>query len=659
MDTLTKQTHFHVPPHIAKITRWGLPILFLTAAVSLVGCGNTTDQTLATIDTSILSAKTDDLARTMDFVFADRQLDQKDFEEKVSLGLNRWANYSTDQAKSADVDRSEEVNKWIEQNKDMPLLNRNDELVFLNTDAYFLQEAFWISKISQRVVASPTSTFFELYRLSADNFSIDADEKDGLTALVGKTHPQLKEKQVAALAKSIKLSDWVVRNIYLLEELSPTEDEIVEQRLNSESTPWAAGVRGTGYQRHPWQTLIYGRGDYVDRAKVLLMLLREAELDAVMLCLGDNETPVPWAVGVAIGDDYYLFDTKLGLPVPGKKPGSVATLMAARADANLLSSLDLSIEESLEDDTKYWADSEQVKSLLAMTYVAPESISKRMAALESNQVGDERLNLAFYPSEEIGRLPQIEGVDNQLWDISLQTHQFRKAVNQTIPKSASDDDLSDRLQWYSTEEMYVDQFHIYRTNRVRFFKGVFETKGQYQGRNAVESCQVLLYSDDEIDALATDKNTMAMVGLSQELNPVAFESQLKSIQGQMRLVRRDVGLYLSQCLFDNGNPGTAANWLDGIVRKADVGRWRSGIQYLLGRSFELRREYDRAIEQYQQEGSNQMHGNLIRTRLLKAAVEKAYPGVSLDGKADASDAAKEEEAEKPEAEKAGSGEESE
>ena len=364
------------------------------------------------------------------------------------------------------------------------------------------------------------------------------------------------------------------------------------------------------------------------------MLLREAELDAVMLCVGDKEAPVPWAVGVAIADDYYLFDTKLGLPIPGKTPGSVATLKAAREDANLLSSLDLTIEESLEDDSKYWVNQEQVKSLFAMTYVVPESLSKRMAALESNQVGDERLNLASYPEKEIGRLPKLEGVENLLWDISLRIHRFRKSVNESIPKSASDDDLSDRLRWYSSDEMYVDQFHIYRTNRVRFFKGVFETKGRYEGRNAVESCQVLLYSDDEIDSLATDDNTMAMVGLSQELDPLAFESQLKSIQGQMRLVRRDVGLFLSQCLFDNGNPGTSANWLDGIVRKADVGRWRSGIQYLLGRSFESRREYDLAIEQYQQEDSNQLHGNLIRTRLLKAAVEKAYPGVSLDAKDD-------------------------
>ena len=565
----------------------------------------------------------------MDFIFDDRQFDPKDFEEKVSLGLNRWANYSADQAESADVDRSEKVVEWIEQNQDMPLLEKNDDMVFLNTDAYFLQEAFWISKIAQRVVSNPTSSFFELYRLSADNFSVPADEKDGLNAVLEKTHPSLDKNQIAALAKSMKLSDWVVRNIYLLEELSPTEDDVEQQRLNSEETPWAAGVRGTGYQRHPWQTLMYGRGDYVDRAKVLLMLLRAAELDAAMLSIGDGESLVPWAVGVSIGDDYYLFDTKLGLPIPGKTPGSIATLKAALADAELLSSLDLTIEESLEDDTRYWVDQDQLKSLSALIYVAPESLSKRMAALESNQVGDQRLNLAAYPAEEIGRLAEIEGVENRLWDISLKTHRFRKAVNETIPKSASDDDLSDRLRWYASEEMYVDQFHIYRTNRVRFFKGKFETDEGDLRRNAVESCQVLLYSDDEIDSLATDKNTMAMVGLSQELDPQAFESQLKSIQGQMRLVRRDVGLFLSQCLFDNGNPGTSANWLDGIVRKDDVGRWRSGIQYLLGRSFESRREYDLAIEQYQQDDSNQLHGNLIRSRLLKAAVEAAYPGVSL------------------------------
>ena len=156
MQSRTKQTHNQLRKLFADLARWGFPLLLLTATASLVGCGNTTDQTLATIDTSVLSAKTDDLARTMDFVFADRQFDQKDFEEQVSLGLNRWANYSADQAKSADVDRSEKVKTWIEQNEDMALLHRNDELVFLNTDAYFLQEAFWISTVSYTHLTLPT-----------------------------------------------------------------------------------------------------------------------------------------------------------------------------------------------------------------------------------------------------------------------------------------------------------------------------------------------------------------------------------------------------------------------------------------------------------------------------------------------------------------------
>jgi len=187
--------------------------------------------------------------------------------------------------------------------------------------------------------------------------------------------------------------------------------------------------------------------------------------------------------------------------------------------------------------------------------------------------------------------------------------------------------LSDRLRWQALEEDYVDKFHIYRTNRVRFFKGSFEAEDGLRARNAVESCQVLLYTDDEIDALATNEDMMTMIGLLKDKNPVTFGNRLKSVQAQMRQVRRDVGLFLSQCLFDSGNPGTSANWLDGIARKDDVDRWRSG-KYLLGRSFESRKEYDLAIEQYQQEGSNQIHGNLIRARLLKAAIEKAYPGAS-------------------------------
>ena len=623
-----------------------LPVMLLGCVLWAVGCTSETDQMLDSVDTSLLSVKRNDLSRTMEFVFDDRQFDQKDFEQKVSLGLNRWANYSAGEAKRAAVDSSDQVKELLEENGDLDVVSRHKDLVFLNTDAYFLQESFWISQIAQRVVDKHAVSLFELYRLSADNYVVDSEDDDPFTKIVGKLHPDLDEESVVNLTKSIKCFDWVVRNVYLLDELVPSEEDIEEQRLNDAEDPAAAGVRVLGQQRHPWQTLMTGRGDYVDRAKVMLMMLRAVDLDAVMLCTGDDAKP--WVVGVAIGDDYFLFDTKMGLQIPGKNLGSVATLTDIQDHGELLSGLDLSIEESLADDSKYWVRPEQTNKLMAKIYVVPESLAQRMAGLESSLVGEHRLNLEAFPSREMERLPVLEGVGVSLWDIAIKTHRFRKAVGEALPKAISEDQLSDRLRWYYKEEAYIDQFHSYRTNRVRFFKGKFESLEEEQRRNAVESCQVLMYSDDDIDTLATDKTMMAIAGLPEDKNPVTFEARLKSVQAQMRLVRRDVGLFLSQCLFDNGNPGTSANWLEGIARKDDVDRWRAGIEYLLGRSFESRKEYDLAIEQYRKEDSNQLHGNLIRTRLLTAAVSKAYPTASLEKKEPAKEQSAKEEADKEE-----------
>ena len=617
-------------------------VVLLTVVLS--GCGAHTDQTLSTIDTSLLSSKSSDLSRTMDFIFADRQFATKTFQEKVSLGLNRWANYSGQEAELAATDQSPILKRLLADHQELALLGHNEKFEFLSTDPFFLQEVFWTSQIANRVVNNfKAYNLFEFYRLLNGNMEIapdlDTQKVDVFSSIVAKAHPDLEQAQVEKLSKTIKLFDWVVRNIYLLDEISPTESEVESQRLNDAQTPWAAGVRGLGYQRQPWQVLLYSRGDYVDRAKLLLLLLREVEVDAVMLCVGDQENLRPWAVGAAIGDQYYLFDTKLGLGIPGKTPGSIATLDMVRDNPDLLGSLDLTIEESLADDSKYWVKSDQLKSLTAMTYVVPESVSKRMAALESSIVGSNRLNLAAFPGKAITRLPKAEGVNQRLWDIGVKTHWFRDAVSEAIPKAASVDDLADRLQWYFTEEHYIDQFHLYRTNRVRFFKGKFESLEEDRVRNAVESCQVLLYSDDTIDGLATNKGTMRMIGLlNDDSSPIEFENRLKSVQAQMRLVRRDVGLFLSQCLFDNGNPGTSANWLDGIARKDDIDRWKAGVEYLLGRSYESRKEYDLAIEKYKQEDSNQLHGNLIRSRLLRNAVEKAYPNASALGEGESAKA---------------------
>jgi|GEM_PF-1487903 len=601
-----------------------LGLWILALLVVGVGCTAEMDPMLKTLDANVLSAKTNDISRTMDFIFDDRQFDQKDFEEKVAIGLNRWANYSSEELDEAKTDDSAVVDAILQEHKEIDIVRRNEHNSFINTDPYFLQEAAWISEISSRVAEGQLLNLLEFFRLAANNFKPEEDDKTPVDSLVGNLHPNLDTQQTTDLAKALVLFDWTVRNIYLLPEVNPNDQEIQEQRLSDSENPIGAGVRFTGSQRYPWQTLMIGRGDYIDRAKVFMLLAREAGLTAAMLTAGEDERP--WAVGIVIGTKYYLFDTKLGLPIPNATLGQIATLGQLKENPELLTALDLTLTESLADDTKYWVTEEDLASLTAQIYVIPESLSQRMNGLESSLVGEYRLSLGAFPSKQMEKLPAIDGVENKLWDVGFDTHRFREAVRKAIPKAVSDDQLYDRLRWYFVEEAYIDNFHPYRTCRVRFFQGDFEALEEDLSRNAVESFQFLNYTEDQIDNLGTDKIMMGIAGLSDIKDPAEFDARLSSTQSQMRLVRRDVGYFLSQCLFDNGSPGTSANWLETIAKKDDVQRWKAGVMYLLGRSYESRKEYDRAIEQYEFEDSEQNHGNLIRVRLLKTAIEKAYPG---------------------------------
>lgn len=591
--------------------------------VLLVGCTPEADPMLKTLDANILSARTNDISRTMDFIFDDRQFEQQDFEEKVSTGLNRWAKYSSEEVNAATTDDAEIVTTLLDQYQNTDIVRQNNDDTFINTDPYFLQEAFWISAIAKRVTDGQFLNLVEYYRLAADNFYPEDDDATPVDSLVAKLHPELSDTQAADLSKALTLFDWTVRNIYLLPERQPSADDIEQQRLNDANDPVAAGVRFTGSQRYPWQSLIMGRGDYVDRAKIFLLLVRESGLPAVMLTSGNEDRP--WAVGVVVGDQYFLFDTKLGLPIPNAVPGQIATLDQVIATPELLSTLNLTLEESLADDTKYWVTGEDLATIKVKVYVAPESLSRRMNGLETSLVGKYRLALGAFPSKQLEKLPNVDGVEKQLWDVAFKTHRFREAVREALPKAVADDRLSDRLRWYFQQESYIDNFHPYRTCRVRYFKGDFETLEEDLSRNAVESFQFLTYTEDQIDNLGTDRIMMAIAGLAEIKDPAEFNRRLRSTQQQMRLVRRDVGFFLSQCLFDAGSPGTSANWLETIANKDDVKRWKSGVLYLLGRSYESRKEYDRAIEQFEFEASEQVHGNLIRVRLLKAAIAKAYP----------------------------------
>ena len=598
-------------------------VMLIVLGLGLAGCTPPADPMLGMLETDLKKTKIDDLSRTMDFVFSEVRFEQKEFKDKLSSGLNRWISYSDAKLSRVNWTPDELSQPLLDSNKSLAMLAQNEEYSFLGTDAHYLQESAWIGQIVDRVVSSDLFSGFELYRLAADSYKPNEDTENPLLEVVSKLHPELEPENAQKLTDSFKLFDWIIRNVQLVENSSSDldEDAISAVALNkSDGTLAQRGVSGLGYERYPWQSLLYGRADYVERAKLFMLALRQLDIDSVVF-MSTLEGSQPWAVGVAIGDDYFLFDTKLGLPLPGEKIGTIATLSQVRQDTSLLSRLDLTTEESLKDDTEYWARPDDVKELVGLVYVTPESISKRMLALEQSLIGEKRLTLAFNGDGIKQRLPNAEGVEIKSWDIAIKTHLFRQAVREALGQQSSSE-LRDRLRWHFQGESYIDNFVIYRTSRARFFKGKFQTKKRARYLNAIESAKRLMYSDSDLEAVATDKNLQRLLGIRKDTEQSAdeFLGQVRSVQGQMRLMRRDAGFFLTQCLFDNSSVNAAKNWLNVLKDEDDVERWNDGVTYLLGRALEGCKEYDEAIEALSDSDSIQAHGNIIRKRMLKELV---------------------------------------
>jgi hypothetical protein len=610
--------------------------LFLSALtfcglIGLVGCQPAFDPLIDIVDAKSSTVKVDDYTRAISLVRSSKGYANDEFENSVSQNLNRWATKLKSDPKGVGVEwkLDESVAPIVAEFEQYPIVKNIDELTFAGVDSHYLRQSDWCEAIVKRVTTVKHPLMFELFRMSAGDQVATAESATELNELVKALNPDVSTDQLKKLVDSIKLFDWVVRNTQLEAEYTPTEEEINNGRLSETPTgkPWSNGIRGTGYNSTPFQLLTYGRGDYVERAKLFIKLLEHNDTTAVMLTVGE----MPWTVGVEIGGQLYLFDTKLGLPIPKDKFGSVATLADVRKNPEILNRLDLTLDESIESDNKYWVKSDKLGDIAGLIYVAPESVSYRMRVLEQTMVGD-KLLLTTDLTKTRATLAKIENLPTKIWDIEFKNLAYRWTLRDALIRSKTDDSLPAKLFWYYDNEAYVDMFESYRTSRNMFAHGLFEADLTADEYNVIENFYLLMYDDKKIDELATNTPLLLRLGILQTKNQNAkqFQERIQSVQSQMRLVRRDAGLFLAQSHFDNGNIGTAGNWLERISVKEDALRWSNAIRYLMGRSFESRREYDRAIAELKKSNGPDRHGNLLRMRYLKtlAAVTESSTSAS-------------------------------
>ncbi len=479
--------------------------------------------------------------------------------ESVTATLDRLEQYETDQIVKQTCDR---LNQWFLQESPQfawhpdPLLAELDdelrnqpEVSMLEgvrfqapDDFWYLQEAVWLRNISNKARAD-----------------------------------QFEDLDVAE-----QLFDWTVRNIQLDADWSGSEAKRVRHR--------------------PFETLLFGRGTAIERAWVFTLLARQQGLNVVFLGIEEKDGSVrPWLPALVADDKLYLFDTRLGLPLPGPAPGSIATLSEVAENDALLRKLDLDAEHP------YPVSAEDLKHVVAYVEGTPPALSRRMALVESRLTGTQKMKLTspgHTLADQVAKLPHVTAA--RLWPMPFEVY-LAKARRTPEQETAA------------AKELVVYQvLPTLRMGRALHFKG------QYDGAEGAKSRY--------LDARPPDQYITDYRLPPEYAQKIPRESLSKVEAAQSLLLRegkQNASFWLGLIFFEQEDYPNAIDFLAnrtlGTERETP---WAASARYNLARAYEASGEPAKASELYESDKTSpQSHGNQLRGKWLK---EKTAPATEAN-----------------------------
>jgi hypothetical protein len=483
--------------------------------------------------------------------------------DTVADNLNRLEEFDVNQMMPQICDR---LNQWYYQEKPNVAWHRDalieklpDELQKLRVmqtldlieyrmiDAWYLQEAVWLRDISNGA--------------RGDAFD-DVDV-------------------------AMRLFDWTVRNI----SLEP--DDSVSDR---------------GLAHRPFETLLLGRGNTIDRDWVFMLLARQQGLDVVLLGIADEDgkNVRPWLPALLSNKELYLFDCRLGLPIPGPDGKGVATLSQVVADEQLLRKLDLDAEHA------YPIKAEDLKHLVALVEASPHSLSRRMALVESRLAGDKKMALTSPGeklAEEVKESPHV--TDARLW-----THPFDIWAKQSTLTPA-------QLQAAAREMAVFQGVPTLMTGRALYFKG--SNEGEQGSKVHMLNARP---ADSAIEEYRLPKEVSSK--LKREEIPQHEAARIVVL----RHAKQDASFWLGLiCYAEEEYPSAIDYFAKRTLEAMPDGPWTHAARYNLARSYEAIGKTDEAIALLESDVSPQSHGNKLRAKMLR---ERQKPAAGAASAADES-----------------------
>ncbi len=185
------------------------------------------------------------------------------------------------------------------------------------------------------------------------------------------------------LDRIVKIFYWVCRNVDLVPEDEPVPP-----------LPF-------------YDLVILGRGRALDRAIVFSELLRQMHLDCVILYPeGELEADTPWITGVLLDGKVYLFDPRLGSPIP-RGDGSASGVVTVPATLeDLLTHPEWLTALAARADQPYEPSIEQLQTAQVGVVTSVMNWSPRMWRIEQLLPGDQ-LCVLYEAPEKLGDAPSV------------------------------------------------------------------------------------------------------------------------------------------------------------------------------------------------------------------------------------------------------------
>ncbi len=399
------------------------------------------------------------------------------------------------------------------------------------------------------------------------------------------------------LARVQRAFDWVVQQIQLV----PAGALGSRQLPQVPARPYDVLLRGLatesdGYwAERSWLFLVLCRQLGVDaglltysRGNVIEPLLARAGQSPMGNSLAALQKPAKpvlvWLCAALIDGQAYLFDARVGLPIPGPDGQGVATLSQALADPTVLEQMDL------PGQSPYGTSRASLLASPSRIGVLIDSsqglLTPRMKLLERDLAGKNRTILHRSPAQQRDHFQQVLGShcgEIKLWSLPLdiETNLFTKPAFVESSKQS---------------------LFLFRPEFPLIVARIKQLRGELP--EAVR--EYVSFRLGENVPLVTDKKKTVPREVQDGLDIYATH-------------------YLAMAQLERKTPDQAENMLLQLLRmlpepgpgKAYYNMLRWGAQTNLGRIYESRGDLDRAITHYSQaDPTLQHHGNLLKARQL-------------------------------------------